>query len=371
MGLTSDFQLTFVLYKEGLIRGAIPNAILRRALGLSRFCKVSVLLIDCTKEFIGHTKEYVPELNVETVSQSQLHPEEYAGRIIITHVWPQTLYAVIRLFPKSFVILNVDVAPLFDRLPRYGINQPLFNRLLTFKPSLRVITSRFRRAVMSAKILFAVSDFEADILKRIYGINVDFVSPPPYDDRFFQYTPGKRDSILILGASVRENKQIIDLILESKVFPNIHRIFEINSPHASSASLYKGLEIQRVGPYDFPTVKTLYGRAAVSIIPEWRGTFELPPIESIASGVPTISPEVPSLLMVKSYHQRVGEGVLPYYNYWKLTLPESLWPKQEFFEWISMADMQRENMAENMRKLFSIEEVARRFLEELALRLKN
>ena len=139
--------------------------------------------------------------------------------------------------------------------------------------------------------------------------------------------------------------------------------------HDTRSMVISNLKIKSLKNYSFETLAEIYSKALVSIVPEWRGSFELVPIESLMSGVPTISPEVPSLKIVRSHYELnftlgARDVVLPYYDYCKVReCMDSYELKHDFIEWLTSADQQREAMSATMKRLFSLETAGRSFFQ--------
>ena len=72
--------------------------------------------------------------------------------------------------------------------------------------------------------------------------------------------------------------------------------------------------------YSFNDIHKIYSRAAVTIISEREGTFEGMPIESIASGVPVISYDLPSIILMKSYLKEMKMNLDPFINIEEFTI---------------------------------------------------
>ena len=54
----NNLSFTFVLFREYQIFGAISHDILRRAIGVSMFRGTTIVLVECTEEFVKHAQEY-------------------------------------------------------------------------------------------------------------------------------------------------------------------------------------------------------------------------------------------------------------------------------------------------------------------------
>lgn len=378
MQLDKNTTFRFVLYKEKLIYGAIANDILRRAYGLSHYQKVIVMLIDCSNDFEAHARRYMPELNIETLNEQEVKQarRKYLDDIIITHTWPDTLFKIRELFPNSHIILIEEIPPLFDRIPDSRSHQPLLNRIMTSRPTLHILTRRYRKAILNADAYVAISDYEAEVLINKYGWHAHFTAYEPVDTRYFRFVDGNRNSILVFG-SVKENQKIIKAIVDSGAFPNLSEVYELLSGKDTLKEHVCGLKVNHLDSYDFETISKLYERAVISIVPEWKGSFELIPVESIASGVPVISPLVPSLMIVKSLMIDVPlKGIegwpFPFFDYQEIkNVNESDMNKREFERWLSSVDLNRKRMSDIARSTFGIDVVAKEFNKNLEAIMGN
>ncbi len=356
-----DMKFDFLLFGEYIIYGAIANDIIRRSMGISKYCKTRLLLIDCSDDFILHAKEMTSESDVQVV---EMNSQDFRDSIIekqsdimVTHTWPETLKFISSIpdLLKRTVLID-ESPPLYDRFPK-DIPYPrtLRDRVLSFKPARTIISRKYKRALKHALARVAISDVHAKVVKKFYGIEMDFVSYDPILSMQFHYTESVRKNIVVFNAKNEDVVKIVELVKLINQFTNGNIILmnseidvNIQYPH------------EKKDHYSNSELSETLASAYIAIIPERKGAFELVPIECIASGVPVISPMVPSLRVIDS-HLSVDLKVPPYYDIDSLEYAG----RSNFLEWIRKINNQRENFAKVIGSFFSTEHVAERFLEDL------
>ena len=87
-----DTSFIFLLFKEYKKYGAIGNDMLNRAIGLSLFADTTILLIECSPEFVKHVHEYCLGYKIKIINSKveELINKNFTNNIIITHTWPKT-----------------------------------------------------------------------------------------------------------------------------------------------------------------------------------------------------------------------------------------------------------------------------------------
>lgn len=366
------FEYVFILYKETDVHGAISNDILRRAIGVSKYREVRLLLIGCSEEYVNHARCYLVQCSVNILGVYNIreayetilkrNPNE---SILVTHSWPDTLFCLVPPFKSLNLVLIEEVPPLFDRLPTENRKRSYKDRILSNKTVIRIITFRYRRYVMAAKMYVAISDFEKDVLEKYYSLSPDMIVYEPVDERFFSYTESERASLMVFG---NPRKEVIKCIIYAIGQRCIKEIILVNSNLDLSNYFAYGVRISEIHNYNFLEIKEMYRRTLLSVTDESRGSFELIPIESIMSGVPIISPVVPSLQILRNrIDSQTPEGddkIYPYFDYLNL-LKEGCKASQKLGKWFHDADRRRAHFSGLCFKLFSMVAVGKDFITKV------
>lgn len=372
------YSYNFVLYKEHLVYSAISNDIVRRAMGVSLYCPCRLILIECEKRFVNHVLEYVADSPLEIVQttldkvNSRLKCKD--REIIITHTWPNTLFIAVDIFKACILVLIEEIPPLFDRFPKSDNKQTLMNKFLTWNPILKSITRKYRRAIHRAKIYVAISELEAELIEDHYCLRSDLTSYDPVDNRFFYYTENERNAIMVFG-NAPTYSGIINKIISSGLF-NINEIICVNPENMEAKITFLGLKMTTIKHYTFKEIMQCYARTAISITSENRGSYELIPIESIMSGVPIISPIVPSLAIYQQINHYGDSSetvnVLPFFDYYQAAkMTKESDEIRQFYAWLKSADLMRGSFSNMTADIFSISHIARDFIDNAEKILKR
>ena len=367
-------EYNFILYGETLVLGAISNDILRRAMGVSKYRKTRLFLVECSEGFSDHARNFTATYDLEIFVVQYLQEVKDTllkkginNQVIVTHTWPTTLFSVVPLFRDQNLLLIEEVPPLFDRLPSDIRDHDYRDCILSTKAAIRAVTLRYRKAVKASKMYVSISDYEKNVLEKYYDLQSDEVSYDPVDERYFVYTEFERRSLMVFG---NPNENAIRCIMNSVGHDRIREIILINSRLSLSESFAPDIKITEIRNYTFQEIQGLYRRALLSITDESRGSFELSPIESIMSGVPIISPLVPSLKilkdMVDSSHPQKEKKIYPFFGYINL-IGECKNDKmsKELSSWYSEVESKREFFSVMCNELFSIDAVARDFIAKV------
>jgi len=377
-----ELDYYFILYREYQTNNAIANDIIRRAMGVSLYRNAVLVLIECSVEFQVHARDYASGSPLEILCLSMAEAKfllaKDKGNVVITHTWPDTLYACSHHFKRSYLVFIEEVPPLFDRLPKpmpgYSlIERKLVDGIITRGVVMKLLLNRYKRALRKASLYVAISDIESDLIILHYGLKPSFTSYEPVDDRFFKYVQNQRNSIIIFG-DMRDKINIIKIILNQREL-RISEIVNINPGMKRQDITFPGLNITVLKNYSFEEIREYYKRAYVSITSEYKGSFELIPIESIMSGVPIISPLVPSLsilLNINSESDKAGFNELPFFDYFALKEVETD-PKlmKTFEKWVISLNKVREYYADYCSKIFSIHVIAYNFIRNVERRYES
>ena len=371
MASALNYEYDFILYRETLVFGAISSDILRRASGVSKYRKTRLFLVECLEEFSNYAKNYTATYDLEILLVQSLQEIKYiilkngiANQIIVTHTWPTTLFSAVPVFRYTNLVLIEDLLPLSDRLPSGIKNQRYIDRILTKKVSIRMITFRYRRAIHFAKVYFAISDSQEYVMKKYYGLQSDDVVYAPVDDRFFHYSESERTSLMVFGTP---DKDVIRCVFNSVGSGKIKEIIIVNSDLSPADVSVSDVKITKIRNYTFQEISDIYRRTLLSITCESRGSFELTPIESIISGVPIISPAVPSLKVLTNRLDSSGlqkeQKVYPFFDYINLIGKcKKKKISKELVDWYFEVENQREFFSTLCNKIFSIDEIGRDFI---------
>ena len=365
-----NYEYNFILYRETFVLGAIPNDILRRAMGVSKYRKTRLFLVECSEKFSDHARNYTATHQLEILVVHSLQDVKYTTskkgadyQIIVTHTWPNTLFSVVPLFRDQNLILIEEVPLLFDRLPSDIRGRDIWDHILSTKVAIRMVTFRYRKAVKAAKMYVSISNYEKNVLEKYYDLQSDEVVYNSVDERYFVYTESERTSLMVFGDP---DQNAVRCAINSVGNNRIKEIILINSSLSLSESFASGIKITKIRNYSFQEIQGLYRRTLLSIIDESRGSFELTPIESIMSGVPIISPSVPSIQIlsdrIDSSTQQSGRKIYPYFDYLKL-MGECKNAKvlKELSCWYSEVRGEGEFFSKMCNELFSIDAVAKDF----------
>ena len=348
--------ITFVLFKEYKIYGAISNDILRRAIGASIFANTTLLLIKCTREFVLTAIEYCRDFNVKIIDCLDINECKFHSDYIVTHTWPETLYSVSEIFGIENLILIEETIPLIDRFKKPHIKQSFKDMILTTNPMLKIITKKYRKYIKHARKYVAISNDQAGILVNRYSVTPNFISYDPIDTRFFKYEENSlRDSLLVFN-NLWNSPQFTKIVDSCKGI-GVSNIICIGGNKVADS--LNGLKIEYIESYTFKEISEIYSRAMLTITDEANGSFELIPIESLASGVPVITPDVPSINIVRG-HLLYQENP-PFFNYFSF-LNGNL---ETLISWYSKMDKMRQSFSSKSSEFFSMENVAKEFLLNL------
>ena len=354
----------FILYKEGSIYDAIPNDILRRAMGMSKYVKVKILLISCIYKYIEYVKEYCEGYNIEIEAKelNKVNKIDYINNTFITHSWPETLYNVSSIFNIKNLIIIEEVPPLYDRLKKQSVKQLMRNRILTFPTMLRFLTLKYRKTLKKAHYYVAISDEEYTVLNNYYKLKPNFISYEPIDTRFFQYSRfSKRDSIIVFG-NICNYDRFINILNKILKYIDIKRIICINSTNDNK--YISNIPTYNISKYKLKDIQNIYSSALFSITMENRGSFELIPIEGVCSGVPVISPEVPSVKSLRNVFST--DSGFPVFNYFKfINIDSDEYLLNDFKKWFFNNDKNRAKFSERTLYNFSMENIAKEFLNNV------
>jgi hypothetical protein len=256
-------------------------------------------------------------------------------------------------------------------MPGYShIKRKLVDRILTKRLVMKLLLNKYIRSVRKASLYVAISDIEHDLIVRHYGLKLSFTLYDPVDERFFKYVQSERHSIIVFG-DLKDKINIIKILLGHREL-KLYEIININPSMKKEQITFPGMNIKVLENYNFKDIEECYKRAYISIISEYKGTFELIPIESIMSGVPIISPIVPSLSILRNIiirSEKSNDHGLPFFDYFSLNNTEADPRLMKTFEkWATSLDTLRQYYADYTSKFFSIPVVGQDFIKNVESR---
>lgn len=374
MARVGSYSFHYMLYGENNIKAAIPADIVRRAMGTAPFATSYLHLVDCSREFVDHYSQILSATKVETIVESAsdirksnfLH--EYDNPVLITHNWPKTLYAITRLIKSRFPSVIIDeVPPLFDRFPKpFDYKPSLFDKVLTNHIILNLLMLRYKANVKTHTIYAPNSPNSAALLRSTYGIKHHFVTYAPVDPEvfFFKQNDNRSDLLLYAPSDIS--------LIPWELMRRLNKLFSFECIQVVSGSNTRDIarteirDAKKIIINDFiprSDFKQLLDDAMFAIIPERRGSFELPPIEFLSSGVPVITPMVPSIEVVDEILLKHGIRHKPFIDLLSGSILADGVP--EIVSWYRRADATREKFSSLIGKAFSIYTIQEKFCHDV------
>ena len=164
-----------------------------------------------------------------------------------------------------------------------------------------------------------------------------------------------------IGNLCNYNK-FINILNKILVYINIKKIICINSNNENKC--INNIPVYNISKFGWKDIQSIYSNALISITIETKGPFELISIESICSGVPIISPEVPSVKVLRNMFTTNSE--FPVFNYFKfLNIDSNESLSNDFKKWFFDIDKNRSKFSEITLYNFSMESIAKEFLNNI------
>ena len=302
-------EVNFAIYREKLITdgwpGAIIDATLDRAIGLGQYENVTFWLVDCDDKLFTYARRKLSRHNVkiERTTLRAVSSHISAGSWVITHDWFGKLYALMEALENVNWLVTLDIVPLYDRLS----STSFVGRVLTSEPAFRALTYKWRRYLSKAKILVAVSDREARILKDVYKVSVHAVIPAPISVELKNTL--KLHYLLLIDVKPRDVPVIRKIV---SAFRPGRVIAKDNMDSSILSSIgYPNAEILK-NTLPREELLGLMAAADLVVLSERAGTFEMMPLEIIAAGTPVVTPTVPSVEMLRRYAGDAAIGEIPF-----------------------------------------------------------
>lgn len=369
----------FILYKEEFVELAISSGVINKAIGASKNVCTQVHFIDCNKEFmdyysrrlLDHGVAFVFENLRDYSSGKNFDPEKM--NVVISHDWPETLAMFSENTPE-FVkrVVTANIPPLYDRLLKKGVKKlRLLNFILANPIVFKLLTRYYVKYIKKSDCYVSTAPRNIAVLEQKYGLKVCFSSRTPLDTDSFRYITGfKRDIIIVFEPDFKMT-EMRDFY---KSLKKILTLLDTNKLHIISAKHDINFYSNILGEADIICfneklnhlqIRDLMAKAIFSVIPEYKGAFELPPIESLSCGVPVIGYETPSVEIVYDMFRREQFTHIPFYD-----LYGGLQNDQEFHSWASFSEEERKCISTNILEYFNSEMIMSEFIKELKEHLK-
>jgi len=345
---------------------AINSEIYKRAEGTADMGLPTYLhLINCAPEYVAFIRSQLFRHNkINLIIQSEkeflqsIMNMDIENDIIIGNSFTNLIeWKLIKIAKKILsmhpLIIVEDYPLVFDRYQNINFKNKLFILgSYLVKPRVKSV---YRRATC----LIANSEETRDFIKSKFHVSPHFISYPPIHEEYFYYVVNNRDSILL-----HYNKNIdINLIKRIAKFAKLMK-FKITILNGPRISELENLAPQYLNHYSFEELMAAYSKSVFSVITEKYGTFEGPPIESIASGVPVIGTKVSSIEFLKNILGNYIEKAF-------LELNNNDFDYNKIRDWLQgITDEDRQYMSSIVSHYFSQVNIQRMFINEIERCLK-
>ena len=302
---------------------------------MSMFKETYLHLVNCSNDYINFVKTYLEGSMVHIFKYSslgefkkriqELNPE---NDIFIIPNWfaynkfgllhfPSTFISKFIIFirKQGFKVVLIEDHPLFyDKFQ----SSKLKNRLLTSKPVYKLLSIPLKKEYRHVDLIFANSNQTKNFIYQKFHLESTISFVPIHSKYFYYEYMGIRDKIVV-HYSQNFDINIIKTIQSMKLN---YKFILLNFPDFLQGKEFLDMdaEIKFMNNYSFNDIHKIYSRAAVTIISERKGAFEGMPTESIASGVPVISYDLPSIILMKSYLKEMKMNLDPFINIEEFTI---------------------------------------------------
>ena len=231
-----------------------------------------------------------------------------------------------------------------------------FDRLVTFGPVYKILSFGKKRLYGLSNGVIVNGIDPAIFIKKLFKITEKCVIYDCIDIANFYITDNKTRNAIVFNYPINMNearflniKKILDTVSPKIIYvlgkpPNTNFIDRFNIKTVVETN------------YTYERLIDIYSQSLFSIIPEDIGTFELIPIESIASGVPVIGFKSPSLSILEEILLKLGTKSNPF-----LELDENSFKKVN--DWLDGLLTMRQKLSQITREAFSQEEFAEKILK--------
>jgi len=270
--------------------------------------------------------------------------------------WIKIAEKILSIHP---LIIVEDYPLVFDRYQNIDFkNKIVINKLLIWLSYL--IKPRVTSVYRQSACLIANSEVTRDFIKSKFHIFPHFISYPPIHEEYFHFITNNRDSILLHYSKNIDNDLIEGIAKFAKLMK--FKIIILNGPRIPEL---ENLAPKYLNKYSFEELKVAYSKSVFSVITEKYGTFEGPPIESIASGVPVIGAKVSSIEFIKNILGNYIEKAF-------LELNNNDFDCNKIRDWLhSITDEDRRYMSSIVSHYFSQVNIQRMFINEIEKCLNN
>ena len=176
----------------------------------------------------------------------------------------------------------------------------MIDKIVTQYPIYKLLSHRKAKLYNLADFLIINDTNSAKVVKDYFNIEPDCIIHEAIDTTFFLFSKDtKRDSVVLhypseMGESnFKKIIKILNVINPKTVYILGKRPTEIQFSNIPMQTSFES-------NYTNERLKNIYSKAMFSIVIENKGSFELIPIESIASGVPVIGYKSPSIYILET-----------------------------------------------------------------------
>lgn len=360
--------LHFVILKQQNPFDAISAEMYKRAMGASQFCASFLHLINCAERYNEFVSDILKDSNCTVVRHRSVKEfMEYAKRregdeFYVVDAWPTRILIAKRLKEVNKRVILMEDHPI--SFERFNSNK-FVNRLLTSSPIYKLRVRRSLKIFRMVDYVVSNSEVTHNFLRIRWSFTASFVSYAPILSHVFgYYTGSKRDSIVVHCPSDLNSADMSNIISALKML-DFKRIYLLNPTKECSHSLESfndRIIIKR--RYSFDEIRDIHSQCYLSVIPEKAGAFELPPIESISSGVPVLGNRVPSIDVIDGLLLKSGIYEKPLYSLQNFD-------HMHFREWLTGIQGQMGSISGIVNSYFSPETVMAHFIKNIYQRDKG
>lgn len=250
--------------------------------------------------------------------------------------------------------------PRFDRFKRI-LNEhrrpaSIVDRILTNKVCMfsEEILWPYRRYLEQSRYVIVQSEEAKNSLSKFIDPAFIQVIPGTYDMRYFHHEQNEvRETIVLFHSSNISDKTLANQILQivQALRPKLIQIINGFMMKSYYATLLSGWHYEFIDRFEQDCWPQIYRSAMLTIYPEEEGSFEIPILESLASGVPVISYEKPSSQAVNTISDFPSKPVLYFERV------------DDVEKWYQEINSQRVQLAEKINFAYSAPATAKRYCD--------
>jgi glycosyltransferase involved in cell wall biosynthesis len=334
----------------------------KRAAGAAKFTVSYLHIIECQENYTGFVVNILRHSGCIVVKHKSVKEfiSYVAGRdeneIYVVDAWRSRIGIAKQLKKINKRVIVIEDHPIsFERFSSRRIKDRIVTNPLIYK----IRISRSLNIFKKVDYLVTNSEVTSEFLSSKWCFDSNFVSYPPIHDDVFRYDgASKRDSIVIHCPSNLNQLDLsnIKMVLKSVDFKNIW-LLNPKSGVSDQLEAFKEFIIVK-NIYTFEEIRDIYSHSFMSIIPETLGAFELVPIESIASGVPVLGNQVPSIEVINLMLGKYGVSERPFFNIQNLNA-------QNFRNWVIKIQKYMEEISHIVNERFSPNLIMKEFIDKI------